>query len=877
MSYIRPSVLVYQDLVNSGGVLNSTPDLETCIIGPAYNVLDYVPGSTTSQVATAALSTVATTGSINTGLYALTVVSTAGFNIGDSILVVGAGASGATLQANITNISGNIITLDTAAGTTVTGAAVSKTGKISNSAVSNTFNLAGQKPGQTVDTGFLNVWLNNIRVQTQITSSTGYSGYNVITVTNPAGVTGGITATQNTLTVNTSSNLVIGDTVTVAGAGVAGALLTAIITNKVGTTLTLGTAASTTVVSAVVTKVVPINLNSSTNTLRAEPGDQVVLSYTNNLAANVTFTTTIQSLVTSSGLNGTLSTFTLADMLPADVSYATTASALGSTTVFTVTSPTGFTTGDTIVVTGVGVGGADLVTTVTVAGSTFTLGTAAAIAVPSGTVVRKVNLVAASIRKVYNNQQLAATRPITGGANFDTSNATTLGQVTINPNPEVSYGLVISGDVYIEYRALRTDLVGTVLTFENVTDLIGQMTNISDLNPIGLAASIALANTIGRVRAITVGTNDLAGYQAALATAEGERLYFLVPLTQDTSIISTVKAHCQQMSTPENASWRVGIVNTAIPTTQDIGQYSASFVNANGGANTITLSGSNYVLTASNATFISDGVTAGDIINITAATPGTQIGTHQVLNVVSNQQLIIQATATATAVSYYVTRTLTKTQAANSVAATSTGFNTNRVWYIQPDLVGVTVNGVVKYLPGYYLCAGLAGMGSGFPVQQGFTNIGVAGIVDLKHSNFYFSKTDLNNMAGAGVCLFVQETQGGIPYVRHALTTDISVLEYREQLVVKNWDFLSYFYYDKLKSFIGSWNIVDSTINIIRQVITAASELIKSKKLPKIGAPLVGYKIVSLAQNQYNKDNLDVYLQVAVVYPLNYLNVHLQI
>jgi hypothetical protein len=214
---------------------------------------------------------------------------------------------------------------------------------------------------------------------------------------------------------------------------------------------------------------------------------------------------------------------------------------------------------------------------------------------------------------------------------------------------------------------------------------------------------------------------------------------------------------------------------------------------------------------------------------------------------------------------------------ANGVAATSAQFNSNRVIHVQPDVVGVMVNGVVKYLPGYYLCSALAGLVAGMPVQQGFTNIGVAGIVDLKHSNFYFSKADMNTMAGAGTLLFAQETQGGTPYVRHELTTDMSVLEYRELLVVKNWDFLAYFYYDKTKPFIGTYNITDSTLNIIRQTIVASSELLKAKKLPKIGAPLLGYQILALLQDPVNKDHITCQVKISVVYPNNYLDLYLVI
>jgi hypothetical protein len=195
--------------------------------------------------------------------------------------------------------------------------------------------------------------------------------------------------------------------------------------------------------------------------------------------------------------------------------------------------------------------------------------------------------------------------------------------------------------------------------------------------------------------------------------------------------------------------------------------------------------------------------------------------------------------------------------------------------HVQPDTVGVTVNGVVKYLPGYYLCAALGGMVAGFPVQQGFTNVGVAGIADLKFSNFYFTRAQMNTMAAAGTFLFIQETQGSIPFVRHELTTDMSVLENRELLVVKNWDWLSYFYYDALQSFIGKWNITPDSLNTLRQTIISASELVKGQKLPKIGPPLLDYTIASIAQDPNNKDTVNINLNISVVYPMNYINLFL--
>ena len=954
MSYIVPSTLVYQQLENAGGVLNTTPDLDTCIVGPAYNVLRYTPGSLASQISTRALSTTSTTGTVSASSKAVTVASTAGFVVGDEIIVVGAGASGTNLVSTISDISGNVITVADAASTAVTAAKVAKSAKIVDSTVTNTFSLPGQKAGQTITSSSIVPWVDNAKVETMQTGFYGYTGSGTLTDNDPSGVTGDILNGQNTLTINSAAmatQWAIGDDINIVGAATGGTLYTGKITNISGTSFTVTPAAGATVTTASVTKIKVTNLNSTTNTLRVEAGDELALAYTNVAGSAKTLSTFAKAVVTSSGLNGTLATLDINDALPEDASgVVTTGTAGAASTSLTVASATGFATGNTVWVYGAGPSGGILETTITVSGTTFTLGSAttgavtnavvkkvirstAAIlagattftmitggithfaigdrivisgagansadlvatisniagsvvtfapatvtATSAATTIRKVCNLQVSTRKKYEDLALASTKPISGGSNFDVSNAGVDGTVTIQANPEVVYGKVKSADVFFAYKALRTDLSGTVGEYNDISDVLGELGETTDDNPLALALSLALANTTGRIFGVAIGTDDLNGHTNALNLLENQRVYSLVPLTQSTSILQAYQAHVEQLSTPENASWRIALVNTAIPTTQTIGSATLSAPNLNGGANTITYSNGNYILTSSSGTFITDGVVAGDVVNVVASTGSpTQVGTHTVTTVVSNQTLVIEATGAATAVSFYITRSLTKAQQSSMVAATSEAFGSNRVIHVQPDSVGVSVNGVTKYLPGYYLCAAIAGLISGMPVQQGFTNIGVAGIVDLQHSNFYFSKTNLGTMAEKGTFYVVQATQGGLPYVRHELTTDMSVLEYRELLVVKNWDYLSYYFKDKMDPFIGSWNITVDTLNIIRQTLNASAELLKAKKLPKIGAPLLTFTIDTLAQNASNKDQIDCRALISVVYPNNYVNLYLVI
>lgn len=876
MSYILPSVLVYQQLANAGGVANVTPDLEACIIGPCYNVIPYVPGSTDSLIETTALSAVSTTGSMTAGSPVLTLTEQSPFFTGDVVKVTGAGASGSVLSAEVISVDGYAVTLDTVASTTVSSTPVTKTGILVNNQVQNTFIVPGQKPGQEIDEDSIKIYLNSARIETlstQFTGASGFSSLNMATATSAAQATSG---SDDLTSVTDAYKFSVGDPIIVTGAGVGGADLSTTITNILGTTVSLATAAGTTNASATITKQEISNVNPSTSTLRLEAGDEVELSYQNTSSQDVTFTSTVVSVV---DLTEEISTLNLADMLPADVSATTTVTALAASgsASLTVADVTGFSAGDQIIVEGAGAGGSDLYTTIgSVDSGTDTLNglnPVTATQVTAGKVTRIARVTVRS-RKLYNNQLLP--RMMGAYQNFDTSATGTTGEVVINPQPQVSYGTVITGNVHIAYKALRTDLSGSVQTIANPDDIVGTLGDPSDENPLALGVQLAMANTTGQVNAIAISSNDMLGYQDALDMAEGAELYALTPLTQDQAILAIFKNHVEQLSTPEMASWRMALVNTAIPKTQNIGPYSATLVNSNGGNNTITQISGKYVLTASNATFMSDGVTPGDIVHITAGSGSPDpIGTVQVTQVINNQQIAVQAQGTAIGVSYFITRNLTKAQQAQAVAAQSSTFGLNRLVHIQPDTCGVTINGAVKNLPGYYLSCTVAGMIAGFPVQQGFTNIAVAGISNLSHSNFYFTRAQMDTMAKAGTFLFVQETQTSTPYVRHQLTTDMTVLEYREVSLVKNWDFLSYYYVQILKGFIGRWNITPDSLNTLRQTINAGSTLLIGKKLPKIGPPLLSAQILRLEQDKNNKDQVICELKIEFAYPLNYINLYL--
>ncbi len=457
-------------------------------------------------------------------------------------------------------------------------------------------------------------------------------------------------------------------------------------------------------------------------------------------------------------------------------------------------------------------------------------------------------------------------------SNYSTSNVGTDGYISFNGNVQTTYGTLASGDIYIQYNALRQDITNQLLTFNNIEDVQGTLGVINSTNRLALGLQCALAGAGSTpVYGVAVAADDLDGYLGAVEALENMFVYCIVPLTQQIDVLTSIQANVDEMSQPQYSQFRVLCCNTAQPTSIDVGQYSQGYENT-GATIEPNTGGSGYVLTATNATFINDGVLPGDQVV-------SSVGTFTVSTVVSNQQLVITGpTASATGVSYYISRNLTAQQMAQAVADTSSTFNDSRVWHVQPDIVGVPVGTQTEYLPGYYLAAAYAGLSAGQPVQQSFTNMTIPGISDLKHSNFFYTRSQLDLMAGAGTCLTVQDTPGGVPYCRHSLTTNMANVTSQEIMLTRDIDSVSYYFKTLLKPYIGKWNVVADTLMVMTQTVNAGINSLVAAKLPQIGAPLrSGSTLVSLGQNPNAADSIVCVIKAVTPYPNNYTYVTIEV
>lgn len=433
-------------------------------------------------------------------------------------------------------------------------------------------------------------------------------------------------------------------------------------------------------------------------------------------------------------------------------------------------------------------------------------------------------------------------------------------------------------DIHIGYAAKRKDLVGLV-TINGTADITNKLGAITTDNPLAYGASKAIGASGGRaisVLAIDPALEEGAAFNKAFEFLEGFNVYAIAAMTANPSVSAALKAHVKAMSTPQAGKWRVGISGLDIPdilnvlgtTTSGI-KGRVSSVDAGSKEATITLTDGNTVgdtrssdvVSMKGETFPSDPMVGGyDVID---ASQYTMVVSDPSGNLSANSE-----------VEFRVVRAASKEDQAAFVAAQCKTFGDKRAWIVPGDAL-VNEGSVDKEVPGFYVAAGVAGYVSGVAPQVGITKVTMPGFAGMVHSNFYFTERQLNTMAGAGALLYVQEAQGTTPYCRHGLTTDMSVLEYREIVKVKNLDYLSYYFKRITDPFIGTWNINSDTVRTVRQVLDSAGSRLVARKLPKVGAPLVNYSIQKVAQNAKSKDAMDIEISVAIGDPNNYMNIHL--
>jgi hypothetical protein len=449
-----------------------------------------------------------------------------------------------------------------------------------------------------------------------------------------------------------------------------------------------------------------------------------------------------------------------------------------------------------------------------------------------------------------------------------------------------------TNEMYLEYRAWRNDLADTVRAIDDVADLDDAISgDLTPDNPLKWGVYKALQNSNGqevKYMAVEDPDNGTTGWISVLDEIEERTdVYGLVPLTRDATVLGLIQAHVDAQSTETAGRWRVAWFNLEIDSViviaSDANSVDSGVILATTEDDPDT-SGTQYTLLKvpdNNGLFVTNGVVAGDIVRYQYTTDmfGEITYSEYVIDEVVNESTLLLQTGTTVAEStprkVEVWRNLSVQEQAEEIASTAGNWANRRIRAIWPD--EFEGDGVTQ--EGYFLCCCLAGLVSGVVPQQGLTNLEIAGVTGVPRTTELFNRSQLDEMAVNGTWIVTQDPRSGEVYSRHALSTaDYENIDFREEMVTRNVDSISYYLQDTFAPYIGISNVTPSMLDIIEAETNAAIQFLRAANFtPRLGGQLIEAAITDLRISPVFKDRIILSLDLTIPYSLNNLEVHLLI
>jgi hypothetical protein len=453
------------------------------------------------------------------------------------------------------------------------------------------------------------------------------------------------------------------------------------------------------------------------------------------------------------------------------------------------------------------------------------------------------------------------------------------------------------GQAYAEYRAWQPTLASEINSISDVGDIDDISGSLTPDNPLKWGVYKALTNSNGTAvlyAAVANDPSDADNWDEVLDLAQGrDDIHGMVPLTRDSTILGLFSAHVDAMSAATEALWRTAWFNlSGIPeiplvsagstvvghteaTTSDGLVCEAVFEEDPQTPGYYTI----CRVPEGNAKFITNGVRAGDIVRALYVGDGFGVYTYTeyvVDEVQSEDQVRVKtgpATSQEVAAKVEVWRNLTLTEEAAEIAKDAGAYNNRRIKAVWPDQI--ESSGTIQ--EGYHLCASLAGLASGIVPQQGMTRLAVAGFTDIPRTS-RFSRYQLNAMAIAGTWIVMQSPEGDI-FTRHAVTTgSYSDINQREEMLTRNVDSISYRFSDYFEPYIGVSNVTPSMEDEIEGGINILIRTLKTERFTtNLGGQLIEATVTSFEVSPVFKDRYVVFIDLAVPYALNNIEIHLVI
>lgn len=469
--------------------------------------------------------------------------------------------------------------------------------------------------------------------------------------------------------------------------------------------------------------------------------------------------------------------------------------------------------------------------------------------------------------------------------------------------------IAAEGALIIAYSALRLDVTPAaenpaLLNLDDVTDLEEALAPINTDNPLALMLYFMLINAPGvMVTGIGVDgtsssspTGTSVAYAKALSFLESEEVYALAPASQDPVVHQMFATHVDAQSDPDAKGERLVFINPEMPgeglpelalsgTDGDstavtnefdtkIASLAADVLAADvDPVGTIPVEDGLYLDIASDDVRYNISAISGTKVTIRVAfAPGENddgfYSTSNLSGSLISETFSINVRGADLVDSNGDPDYTAIAEAYQGLGAT---YLNRRVVMVAPEQVGAVIDSVEQRIPGFYLCAAIAGMVGQQPPQQGFTNYPITGFTRPFGSNDVFKEGNMNVGAAGGTYWAIQEVAGGPLTCRHQLTTDLTSIETRELSITKVVDFTAKFMRAGLRNFIGKFNITQPFLDTLSTVVQGQLSFLGESGV------VIGGDLNNIIQDASAPDTVLIDVTLDVPYPCNYIRLTLVI
>jgi hypothetical protein len=445
-----------------------------------------------------------------------------------------------------------------------------------------------------------------------------------------------------------------------------------------------------------------------------------------------------------------------------------------------------------------------------------------------------------------------------------------------------------TNEMYLEYRAWRSDLAVTVNTLNTIGDIDTAISGpLTPDNTLKWNVYYASLNSGDQpIKYMAVADPALtASWTAVLDTIEDrDDVYGLVPLTYDATITNLFQAHVNEQSGPSNNRFRVmwtGIQNVKTISKVDEDNSSDTAVVLATTEDDPDTSGTQYtklVITSANVNLVARGIRAGDTVRYQYTTDawGDVSYSEYVIDSVVNEVTVLLEAGTAiaenVAIKVEIWRSLTKEEQSVAIGQSCGNWADRRVraiaWPETPEEAGTSMTNLT-------VAAAYAGLSSGVQPHQGLTNVELKGFDGVQKD--YFSRSQLDTIAVNGGFIVDQDLESGEVFARHAVTTDdYENINVREEMITRNVDSISFKFFDQYSPYIGKANATPGIIEVLESETLACIQFLRSANQTQLlGGQLIDATIDIIRISAEFKDRVVIQMTLNVPVALNNIDVHL--